>query len=134
MESEAWTMSSTTLIQHSASPGGDAAEGSWWWGFDDAEAKRQIQFLLPMILVSVFYYSIRLFSVMLAGHLGELELAGATLANSWTSVTAFLAGLSGALEMLCGQAFGAKLYRTHGIHLQAPCIISSIFSIFISIL
>ncbi|KAK4779325.1 hypothetical protein SAY86_006853 [Trapa natans] len=89
-----------------------------------------------MILVSVFYYSIRLFSVMLAGHLGELELAGATLANSWTSVTgiAFLAGLSGALETLCGQAFGAKLYRTLGIHLQASCIISSIFSIFISIL
>ncbi|KAK4778501.1 hypothetical protein SAY86_006029 [Trapa natans] len=42
--------------------------------------------------------------------------------------------LCGALDTLCGQAFGAKLYRTLGIHLQASCFISFIFSIFISIL
>ncbi|CAI9088690.1 OLC1v1023095C2 [Oldenlandia corymbosa var. corymbosa] len=47
----------------------------------------------------------------------------------------FLAvGLSGALETLCGQGYGAKLYRTLGIYLQSSCIISFIFAIFISIL
>ncbi|XP_048235509.1 protein DETOXIFICATION 19 isoform X2 [Ricinus communis] len=88
---------------------------------DVEEAKNQILFAFPMILTNAFYYLITLISVMFAGHLGELELAGSTLANSWCAVTciAFLAGLSGALETLCGQGFGAKLYRTLGIYLQA---------------
>ncbi|KAM7250013.1 hypothetical protein ACFE04_021896 [Oxalis oulophora] len=103
---------------------------------DVEEAKSQICFSFPMILTNVFYYSITLVSVMFAGHLGSLQLAGATLANSWATVTgfAFMTGLSGALETLCGQAFGAKLYRTLGIYLQSSCIISFSFSITICIL
>lgn len=46
----------------------------------------------------------------------------------------FQTGLSGALETLCGQAFGAGLYKTLGIHLQASCIVSFAFSILISII
>jgi len=42
--------------------------------------------------------------------------------------------LSGALETLCGQGFGAKEYHILGIYLQASCIISLIFSIIISII
>lgn len=82
---------STALLEVSASGGGDAAKGRWSWSraFDGAEAKRQVQFSLPMILTNVFYYCITLVSVMFAGHLGELELAGATLANSWATVTGF---------------------------------------------
>ncbi|TYG86946.1 hypothetical protein ES288_A13G173300v1 [Gossypium darwinii] len=103
---------------------------------DVEEAKTQILFSLPMILTNVFYYAIALVSVMFAGHLGELDLAGATLANSWANVTgyAFMVGLSGALETLCGQGFGAKTYNMLGIYLQASCIISFLFSIIISIL
>lgn len=103
---------------------------------DVEEAKNQILFSLPMILTNVFYYLITLVSVMFAGHLGELELAGATLANSWATVTgfAFMVGLSGALETLCGQGFGAKMYRMLGIYLQASCIISFIFCITISVI
>ncbi|KAJ9153572.1 hypothetical protein P3X46_026999 [Hevea brasiliensis] len=110
----------------------------FWWKkvLDVEEAKKQIFFSLPMILTNVFYYLIPLVSVMFAGHLGELELAGATLANSWASVTgfAFLIGLSGSLETLCGQGFGAKLYRRLGIYLQASCAISFCFSIIISVI
>ncbi|OMO61889.1 Multi antimicrobial extrusion protein [Corchorus capsularis] len=75
-------------------------------------------------------------SVTFAGHLGELQLAGSTLANSWATVTgfAFMTGLSGALETLCGQGFGARKYRLLGIYLQASCIISFLFSVIISIL
>ncbi|KAK3424364.1 hypothetical protein EUGRSUZ_F01152 [Eucalyptus grandis] len=108
-----------------------------WWqrALDLQEDKRQALFSIPMILTSLSYYGIPLASVMFAGHLGELELAGATLANSWATVTgfAFMTGLSGALETLCGQGFGAKLYRTLGIHLQASCIVSFFFSTLISI-
>ncbi|KAL0353769.1 UNVERIFIED_CONTAM: protein DETOXIFICATION 18 [Sesamum angustifolium] len=46
----------------------------------------------------------------------------------------FLVGLSGALDTLCGQDFGAKLYKTLGIHLQASCIISFFFTSLVSIL
>ncbi|TXG73748.1 hypothetical protein EZV62_002327 [Acer yangbiense] len=115
--------------------GGD---GGWWRKvlvFDVEEAKNQVLFSLPMILTNVFYYSIPLVSVMFAGHLGHLQLAGATLANSWATVTgfAFMIGLSGALETLCGQGFGAKEYKMLGIYLQASCIISFLFSIVVSI-
>ncbi|KAJ6894273.1 protein DETOXIFICATION 18-like [Populus alba x Populus x berolinensis] len=113
-------------------------EGRCWWIklLDVKEGKDQVLFSLPMILTNAFYYLITLVSVMFAGHLGQLELAGATLGNSWCTVTgiAFMAGLSGALETLCGQGFGAKLYRTLGIHLQASCIISFLCSIIISII
>ncbi|CAB4277488.1 unnamed protein product [Prunus armeniaca] len=75
-------------------------------------------------------------TVMFAGHLGELQLAGATLANSWANVTGFalVVGLSGALETLCGQGFGAKSYRMLGIYLQASCIISFLLCSIISII
>ncbi|KAJ6770374.1 MULTIDRUG RESISTANCE PROTEIN [Salix purpurea] len=113
-------------------------EGRCWWInlVDIEEGKDQILFSLPMILTNAFYYLITLISVMFAGHLGQLELAGATLGNSWCTVTgiAFMTGVSGALETLCGQGFGAKLYRTLGIHLQASCIISFLCSIIISII
>uniref|UniRef100_A0A7N0T1Y9 Protein DETOXIFICATION n=1 Tax=Kalanchoe fedtschenkoi TaxID=63787 RepID=A0A7N0T1Y9_KALFE len=111
---------------------------SWrqWWQGNVEEAKNQTLFALPMIVTNVSYYSIPLVSVMYAGHLGELELAGSTLANSWAVVTgiAFMIGLSGALETLCGQGYGAKMYRMLGIYLQASCIISLSFSVLISVL
>ncbi|KNA10186.1 hypothetical protein SOVF_146690 isoform B [Spinacia oleracea] len=103
---------------------------------DVKEAKKQILFSLPMILTNVFYSLIPVVSVMFAGHLGQLQLAGSTLANSWATVTgfSFMLGLSGALETLCGQGFGANLYKILGIYLQASCIISLLFSIIISVL
>ncbi|OMO93603.1 Multi antimicrobial extrusion protein [Corchorus capsularis] len=114
------------------------SKGNYWWErvLDFGEAKRQFLFAVPMVLSNVFYFSLTMVSVMFAGHLGELELAASTLAHSWAGVTgfAFMTGLSGALETLCGQGFGAKLYRMLGIYLQASCIISFLFSVITSIL
>ncbi|TYI47475.1 hypothetical protein E1A91_D13G176200v1 [Gossypium mustelinum] len=130
----------TTVLLSEASQGQDQSTETRCLSLrnvlDVEEAKTQILFSLPMILTNVFYYAIALVSVMFAGHLGELDLAGATLANSWANVTgyAFMLGLSGALETLCGQGFGAKTYNMLGIYLQASCIISFLFSIIISIL
>ncbi|KAL1224831.1 Protein DETOXIFICATION 19 [Cardamine amara subsp. amara] len=102
---------------------------------DVKETKAQIIYSLPMILTNLFYYCIPLTSVMFASQLGQLELAGATLASSWATVTGFalMIGLSGALETLCGQGFGAKNYKMLGIHLQSSCIVSLVFTIFITI-
>lgn len=117
--------------------GGERKEEKWWDKvLDMAEAKHQFVLALPMVLTNVFYYLIPLISVMIAGHLGQLQLASSTLANSWATVTgfAFMLGLSGALETLCGQGFGAQLYKMLGIYLQASCIISFIFCLIISII
>ncbi|CAA7012955.1 unnamed protein product [Microthlaspi erraticum] len=102
---------------------------------DVQESKAQIIYSLPMILTNLFIYCMPITSLMFASRLGQLELAGATLANSWATVTgfAFMTGLSGALETLCGQGFGAKEYRMLGIHLQSSCIVSLVFTILISI-
>ncbi|KAJ4726335.1 Protein DETOXIFICATION [Melia azedarach] len=56
---------------------------------DVEEARKQVLLALPMILTNAFYYAVRLISVMFAGYLGQLELAGATLATSWATVTGF---------------------------------------------
>ncbi|KAK9907209.1 hypothetical protein M0R45_002211 [Rubus argutus] len=133
-------MSESTVSVPLLESGEHGEEGSRvrWWNkvLDVEETKNQVLFSLPMILSNVFYYLITLVSVMFAGHLGDLELAGATLANSWAVVTgfAFMVGLSGSLETLCGQGFGAKSYRMLGIYLQASSIISFLFSIIISVI
>ncbi|CAB4308164.1 unnamed protein product [Prunus armeniaca] len=64
--------------------------GRWNKLLDMEEAKNQVLFFLSMILTNVCYYTIPLIYVMFAGHLGELELAGATLANSWATITVSL--------------------------------------------
>ncbi|KAI3755771.1 hypothetical protein L1987_55577 [Smallanthus sonchifolius] len=126
----------TTLPKADAVAGG--RDDGWWWKkvLDRKEAKNQILFSLPLILTNVAYYLIPISSVMFAGHQGEAELAASNIANSWATVTglSFMVGLSGALETLCGQGFGAKLYRMLGIYLQASCWISIFFSVLISIL
>ncbi|PON40074.1 Multi antimicrobial extrusion protein [Parasponia andersonii] len=130
---------SEPLIEAEVGEEGANSGGQWWKKalvLDTEETKKQVLFSLPMILTNGSYYLITLISVMFAGHLGQLHLAGATLANSWATVTgyALMIGLSGALETLCGQGFGAKSFRMLGIHLQASCITSLLFSVIVSLL
>ncbi|KAK9150157.1 hypothetical protein Syun_008466 [Stephania yunnanensis] len=103
---------------------------------DVEEAKAQVMFALPMIATNVSHFFITLISVMVAGHIGDLELASSNLANSWGTVTGFalMTGLSGALETLCGQGYGAKLYKMLGVYLQASFISAFVVSILISVL
>lgn len=84
------------------------------------EAKKQLWLAGPLIAVSLLQYSLQITSVMYVGHLGELALSGASLASSFASVTGFsvLLGMGSALETLCGQAYGAKLYHMLGVHMQ----------------
>ncbi|XP_062222676.1 protein DETOXIFICATION 19-like [Phragmites australis] len=140
-------MSSAPLLSAGAPGHGSgviAAEGqerpprSSWPGraVDTEEAWAQLRFAAPMILTSISYYGIPLVSVMFSGHLGDVQLAGATLGNSWATVTgyAFVTGLSGGLETLCGQAYGARQYRMLGLYLQSSLIMSAAVSVLISVL
>lgn len=96
-------MSANTDLENTTSPlleaagddghreGEETSSSRRWWKqvLDLEETKNQVDFSLPVILSNVFYYAIPLVSVMFAGHVGQLELAGATLANSWATVTGF---------------------------------------------
>ncbi|KAL6880342.1 hypothetical protein ACP4OV_011907 [Aristida adscensionis] len=108
----------------------------WWPEWDAEEAAGQVAFAVPMVATSMAYYAIPLVSVMFAGRLGDLQLAAATLASSWATVTgiALMTGLSGSLETLCGQGYGAGAYRMMGVHLQASVLTSAIFSVLVSLL
>ncbi|XP_051189734.1 protein DETOXIFICATION 19-like [Lolium perenne] len=56
---------------------------------DTEEAWAQLQFVVSMVLTNMFYYAVPLVSVMFSGHLGVIHLAGATLGNSWATVTGY---------------------------------------------
>ncbi|EMS60069.1 MATE efflux family protein ALF5 [Triticum urartu] len=56
---------------------------------DTEEAWAQLRFAAPMVLTNMSYYGIPLVSVMFSGHLGNVHLAGATLGNSWATVTGY---------------------------------------------
>ncbi|XP_021857962.1 protein DETOXIFICATION 16 [Spinacia oleracea] len=89
------------------------------------EVKKQVWLAGPLICVNILLFSLQLISVMFVGHLGELPLAGASMATSFATVTGFslLMGMSSALDTFCGQSYGAKQYHMLGIHLQRAMIV-----------
>ncbi|KAJ6801408.1 protein DETOXIFICATION 16-like [Iris pallida] len=88
------------------------------------EVKKQVRLAWPMILANMLQYLMQVMSLMFVGHVGELSLSGASMATSFANVTGFslLMGMGGALDTLCGQAFGAKQYHMLGIHMQRAMI------------
>ncbi|KAF5468107.1 hypothetical protein F2P56_012287 [Juglans regia] len=88
------------------------------------ETKKLWKVVGPAIFSRVVSYSMNVITLAFAGHLGEVELAAISIAN--TVVVGFnfglLLGMASALETLCGQAFGAKRYRMLGIYLQRSWI------------
>ncbi|CAN7087056.1 unnamed protein product [Brassica oleracea var. botrytis] len=78
----------------------------------------------PMVAVSVSTYLLQVISMVMTGHLDELSLSSVAIATSLTNVTGFslLVGFSGALETLCGQAFGAEQYRKIGSYTYSSMI------------
>uniref|UniRef100_A0A7N0TNB4 Protein DETOXIFICATION n=1 Tax=Kalanchoe fedtschenkoi TaxID=63787 RepID=A0A7N0TNB4_KALFE len=59
------------------------------------------------------------------GHLGNLQLAAASLGNTGIQVFAYgvMLGMGSAVETLCGQAYGAHRYNMLGVYLQRSTII-----------
>ncbi|KAF8779273.1 hypothetical protein HU200_002954 [Digitaria exilis] len=88
-----------------------------------------------MVVGGLLRYLIQMISLMYVGHLGEVPLAGASMANSFATVTGFslLLGMASALDTLCGQAFGAKQYRLLGINKQRAMLLLTLVSIPIAV-
>ncbi|XP_051127150.1 protein DETOXIFICATION 14-like [Andrographis paniculata] len=71
---------------------------------------------LPMIVVTVSQFLLRVSPMFMLGHLDELSLSSASIATSICNVTGFsvVFGMASALETLCGQAYGAAQYKKLG--------------------
>ncbi|KAJ7979494.1 Protein DETOXIFICATION [Quillaja saponaria] len=90
-----------------------------------AEVKKQLALAGPLMTMNLLVNCLQVISVMFVGHLGELSLAGASMATSFASVTGFslLIGMASALDTFCGQSYGAKEYHMLGIHMQRAMIV-----------
>ncbi|CAJ1842891.1 unnamed protein product [Sphenostylis stenocarpa] len=87
-------------------------ENAFW-----VELKRVWSMAAPMVAATVSQYLLEVVSLMMVGHLGILvSLSGVAIATSFAEVTGFcvILGMTGALETLCGQTFGAEEFEEIG--------------------
>ncbi|RVW76611.1 Protein detoxification 51 [Vitis vinifera] len=89
------------------------------------EANSIAKIALPMILTGLLLYSRSMISMLFLGRLGELALAGGSLAVGFANITGYsiLSGLAMGMEPICGQAFGAKRHALLGLSLQRTVLL-----------
>uniref|UniRef100_J3MEB7 Protein DETOXIFICATION n=1 Tax=Oryza brachyantha TaxID=4533 RepID=J3MEB7_ORYBR len=95
------------------------------------EVKRQLRLAGPLVAGALLQNVVQMISVMYVGHLGELPLAGASMASSFASVTglSLLLGMASALDTLCGQAFGAQQFHLLGVYKQRAMLLLTVVSV-----
>ncbi|GAB2300965.1 Protein DETOXIFICATION 49 [Dionaea muscipula] len=100
------------------------------------EARCIARIALPMVLTGLLLYCRSMISMIFLGSLGDLALAGGSLAIGFANITGYsiLSGLAMGMEPLCGQAFGAKRYKLLGLSLQRTVLLLLLASIPISFL
>ncbi|KAG4378934.1 hypothetical protein AAZX31_17G127600 [Glycine max] len=99
------------------------------------EAKCIANISFSMILTGLLLYSRSVISMLFLGHLGELALAGGSLAIGFANITGYsvLSGLAMGMEPICGQAFGAKRFKLLGLTMQRTVLLLLITSCLISL-
>ncbi|KAL5552146.1 hypothetical protein UlMin_002322 [Ulmus minor] len=99
------------------------------------EAKCIANIAFPMVLTGLLLYSRSIISMLFLGRLGELALAGGSLAIGFANITGYslLSGLAMGMEPICGQAFGAQRFKLLGLTLQRTVILLLLTSIPVSI-
>ncbi|KAI3906945.1 hypothetical protein MKW92_007762 [Papaver armeniacum] len=95
------------------------------------ESKKLWHIVGPSIFSRIASYSMNVVTQVFAGHLGDLELASISIANTVVIGFTFglLLGMASALETLCGQAYGAKQHRMLGIYLQRSWVVLTLCAI-----
>ncbi|KAH9319981.1 hypothetical protein KI387_021750, partial [Taxus chinensis] len=89
------------------------------------ESKLLWRLAAPAVAVYMINYLMSMVTQILSGHLGNLQLAAASLGNTGIQVFAYglMLGMGSAVETLCGQAYGARKYDMLGIYLQRSTIL-----------
>ncbi|KAL8266524.1 hypothetical protein R6Q59_003868 [Mikania micrantha] len=98
-----------------------------------SELKVQQAIAFPLAAMNITWFAKFAITTVFLGRLGEFELASGALGFMFANVTGFsiLNGLCGAMEPICGQAYGAKnfklLHKTL-VMMVSLLLITSIFS------
>ncbi|XP_042516477.1 protein DETOXIFICATION 40-like [Macadamia integrifolia] len=89
------------------------------------ELKLLFHLAAPAVAVYMINYFMSMSTQIFSGHLGNLELAAASLGNTGIQVLTYglMLGMGSAVETLCGQAYGASKYEMLGIYLQRSTIL-----------
>lgn len=109
-----------------------------WPGFQHiiCELKKQKGIAGPIAAMNLMWFGRMVISTAFLGSHGELELAGGALALTFANVTGFsiLIGLSGGMEPVCGQAFGAGNHKLIGSSLYQGIILLLLTSLPVGLL
>ncbi|XP_030533433.1 protein DETOXIFICATION 40-like isoform X2 [Rhodamnia argentea] len=89
------------------------------------ELKTLFRLAAPAVIVYLLNNVTSMSTQIFCGHLGNLELAAASLGNNGIQIFAYglMLGMGSAVETLCGQAYGAHKYEMLGIYLQRSTIL-----------
>ncbi|KAL2466625.1 MATE efflux family protein [Abeliophyllum distichum] len=101
---------------------------SWWRRHQKAtwvELKTLYILAAPAVIVYLLNNITSMSTQIFCGHLGNLELAAASLGNSGIQLLAYgvMLGMGSAVETLCGQAYGANRYEMLGIYMQRSTVL-----------
>ncbi|XAR65635.1 hypothetical protein NMG60_11009808 [Bertholletia excelsa] len=82
----------------------------------------------PAVMVYMINNAMSISTRIFSGHLGNLELAAASLGNNGIQLFAYglMLGMGSAVETLCGQAYGAHRHQMLGVYLQRATIVLSL--------
>nr|CAB3501504.1 unnamed protein product [Digitaria exilis] len=91
---------------------------------------------VPMAVTGLVMYSRALISMLFLGRLGELALAGGSLALGFANITGYsvLSGLALGMEPICGQAFGARRGKVLALALHRTVLLLLAVALPISLL
>ncbi|XP_019191793.1 PREDICTED: protein DETOXIFICATION 49 [Ipomoea nil] len=91
---------------------------------------------LPTIFTALLLYSRSIISMLFLSRLGDLALAGGSLALGFANITGYsiLSGLAMGMEPICAQSFGAKRYNLLGLTLQRAILLLFLTSLPIALL
>ncbi|KAE9600713.1 hypothetical protein Lal_00045761 [Lupinus albus] len=90
----------------------------------------------PAVVVYMINYIMSMSTQIFSGHLGNLELAAASLGNTGIQIFAYglMLGMGSAVETLCGQAFGANKFEMLGIYMQRSAVLLSLTGVVLTVI
>ncbi|KAG6487793.1 protein DETOXIFICATION 40-like [Zingiber officinale] len=99
--------------------------GRRMWLASLIEMRLLVSLAAPAVMASLINYAMSMSTQIFSGHLGNLELAAASLGNTGIQIFAYglMLGMASAVETLCGQAYGAHKYQMLGIYLQRSTVL-----------
>ncbi|CAN6304471.1 unnamed protein product [Urochloa humidicola] len=95
------------------------------WAAGAIELRLLTRLAAPAVVMYMINYHMSMSTQIFSGHLGNLELAAASLGNTGIQIFAYglMLGMGSAVETLCGQAYGAQKYDMLGIYLQRSAVL-----------